>query len=327
MSGAKGGWSEASLLAWLGRRGVPIGTVGSPMHDAAVLKSRGRTVVCVDQVLVGVHARADVPAAQLGRKGVDRAASDLAATAAEPAGFLLALRLEPTASEAWAKALLRGAIARARQLGADVVGGDIAGGPGPSGLAVTGIGHLAGRAKPPGRDRAKPGDLVLVTGPTGGSGLGRHLRIEPRLAAGQSLWRAGARAMMDVSDGLGIDLTRLARASDVAIELVRVPVHRDARRAARTSGRTAEQHALEDGEDHELLVCLAPAAARRLLGAALDRTFSEAPGLAVVGRVRSGAGLWVPGPTGALEAWRGAGFVHGSANGSASGPAIGRAKR
>ena len=282
------------------------------MHDAAVLPDRGRLVVCVDQVLVGVHARVDVPAAQLGRKGVDRAASDLAATAARPAGFLLALRLGPDATEAWAKALLGGAIARARELGADVVGGDIAGGAGPSGLAVTGIGHLPGRARPPGRDRAKPGDLVLVTGATGGSGLGRHLRIEPRLEAGSLLWRAGARALMDVSDGLGIDLTRVARASGVAIDLERVPVHRDARRAARTSGRTPEQHALEDGEDHELIACMAPAATRRLLGPDLDGALPGAPGLRVVGRVRRGEGLRVAGPAGRLEPWTGAGFVHGS---------------
>jgi thiamine-monophosphate kinase len=154
---------------------------------------------------------------------------------------------------------------------------------------------------------------VLLTGPVGGSGRGRHLDFEPRIAAGLALARAGVRCMMDTTDGLALDLWRLAEASGVRIDLEFVPLHRDARARARASGRSALEHALADGEDYELLATLGPEAAARL-----PRTGALA-GLAAIGRVRRGRGLYVPraGPDGeprggaALERWRGGGFVHG----------------
>ncbi len=319
-SQGSGGWDEARLLAWLARRGVPRGVVGSAMHDAAVLGGQfvfparaapGRLVVCTDQAIVGVHVTAEASPARLGRKAIDRTASDLAATAAMPVGFLVTLRLGDGANEHGARAILRGAIARARALGADVVGGDISAGPGATGVAVTALGHIPGDRRPPGRDRARPGDVVLVTGPTGGSALGRHLAITPRLGAGRALWKAGARALMDVSDGLGIDLERLARASGVAIHLRLIPEHRDALRAAHASGRSPRDHALEDGEDHELIACMAPAKAR----AALASGIPGAPAARLVGTVVAGDGLHLVGDDGVPRRWRGSGFVHRSRTG------------
>jgi thiamine-monophosphate kinase len=87
---------------------------------------------------------------------------------------------------------------------------------------------------------------------------------------------------MDISDGLAWDLHRLARASGVQLLLERVPVHRDARRASRESGRSPLEHALHDGEDHELVATL-PA------GAALPAGTMES------GRVREGRGLLLGG--------------------------------
>jgi thiamine-monophosphate kinase len=95
--------------------------------------------------------------------------------------------------------------------------------------------------------------------------------------------------MMDVSDGLALDLSRIAEASEVRIDLDRVPVHRDARRLARTSGRSAREHALHDGEDHELLATVDRAAGDRLLATARGRF----PGLWAIGVVREGRGLWI----------------------------------
>jgi thiamine-monophosphate kinase len=197
-------------------------------------------------------------------------------------------------------------VRRANELGAPIVGGDLCAADGAPSFACTALGVFTSRRTPPGRDRARVGQVVVATGAFGGSLLGRHLSIEPRVAAGQALFAAGATALMDVSDGLGIDLERLSRASAVRIVLEHVPVHRAARRRARSTGRTALDHALEDGEDHELLATLAPASARALLARGV-------PGCAdacVIGRVERGAGLELALPE-RTGPWRGRGFVHG----------------
>ena len=298
-------WNEARLLDWIATWTRPDPLVGSRGHDAAVLARPGaRTVWCTDQAAVGVHAANGVPPARLGAKAIARTASDLAATAAEPVGCLVALRAPAETTERWIRAALDGARRRADELGLPIVGGDLAQVPGPASLAVSAFGRLPGRRRPPGRDRARAGQVLVATGPFGGSGLGRHLRIEPRLAAGRALWAAGATAMMDVSDGLGIDADRLARASGLELVLERVPLHRDAARAARRSGRAALDHALGDGEDHELLATLPAAAAARLEGEL---------GLLRLGRVRAGRpGLVLDlGDPGRDGPWRGTGWVHG----------------
>jgi thiamine-monophosphate kinase len=150
-----------------------------------------------------------------------------------------------------------------------------------------------------------------LTGPVGGSRLGRHLEPRPRFDEAHFLARGGARALMDVSDGLALDLARLADASRVRIELTRVPVHADARRAARASGRSPRAHALGDGEDHELLATLAPQAWAHLEG----RARGLFPALSVIGRVAPGSGLFLGrrADSDPLEPWdRGGGWIHGS---------------
>ncbi len=274
-------WSEDSLHRWLLTRPRPAALAGSRGHDAAVLRSLGgRPVVCVDQTLLGVHADPEVRPRDLGRKAASRALSDLAATAATPRALTLALAAPAESDERWLRRVIEGVAAAAEACGAGLVAGDLACTPGPVTLAVTALGELPGRRRPPGRDRARPGQLVVLTGPVGGSRAGRHLRFWPRVAEGRALWEAGATALMDVSDGLAWDLHRLARTAGVRIDLERVPVHRDARRAARESGRTPLDHALHDGEDHELIACL-PAGARL------------PEGCVPIGRVRRGAGLWL----------------------------------
>lgn len=283
-------WDELSLHRWLARTLGADGLAAGFGNDAAVL-ARGlrRPVVCVDQLVEGVHCAPGTPPGRMGRKACARALSDLAASAARPCAVLAALRAPAGIDETRLRAVLRGVARCAHDHGAALVGGDITRGSGALSLSVTALGELDA-PRPVSRAASRAGDLVVATGPFGGSRLGRHLRIVPRLAEGRWLARRGARAMMDVSDGLGIDLARLARASGVRIDLDRVPVHPDARRAARRDGRSALEHALADGEDHELVATLAPAALERALREAPRRC----PGLAVIGRVRAGAGLRVP---------------------------------
>ena len=116
--------------------------------------------------------------------------------------------------------------------------------------------------------------------------------------------------MIDVSDGLAKDLSRLASASGLDARLDAVPLHRDARRAAKASARTALEHALFDGEDHELVASLPEAAARRWL--------SEWPAGRRLGRLakRSKSArsqIFLPSADGSSVALESVGgYVHGS---------------
>jgi len=304
-------WSEASLhrftRALLGsaRASRRVG------NDAAVLRAPlPRPVACVDQTIEGVHFESGTSAALVGRKACARALSDLAASAAEPHAVLLALRAPREASEAYLHGLIRAVASTAERHGAALVGGDTSCARGPLALSVTALGSLPAAIEPVSRDRARAGQLVVATGAFGGSLLGRHLAIEPRFAAGRWLVELGATAMMDVSDGLALDLSRIAELSSVRIELGTVPIHRDARRMARRSGRSAQEHALCDGEDHELVATLPRSALTR----ALRTAPRHCPGFVVLGRVLAGRGLFVLRDEGSDQVvrWSGrGGWVHG----------------
>jgi len=284
-------WNEDSLHRWLQRRLAPHGLAAGLGNDAAVLRaSVERPVLCADQALEGVHFEAGARAALVGRKACARALSDLAASAAEPRAVLLTVRAPRSEAEARLRSLIGAVEAEALRHGASLVGGDLACGPGPLSLSVSALGELGARTTPVSRARARAGQVLVATGPFGGSLLGRHLRIEPRFAAGRWLVELGATAMMDVSDGLALDLSRIARASRVALFVGHVPIHRDARRRAKHSGRSALSHALFDGEDHELVATLPSASVERAVRDARRRF----PGFAVLGNVRRGQGVWLP---------------------------------
>jgi thiamine-monophosphate kinase len=271
----------------------------------------GRAVICADQVVEGVHVERGEAGRRIGRKAAGRALSDLAATAAHPVALLACVAAPRAETPERLRAILAGVDAKAREHGAALVGGDLSSTRGALTVAVTGLGeHPPVRRAPPGRDRARVGQVVLLSGPTGGSRLGRHLDPRPLFELASFLWARGATALMDVSDGLALDLSRLARASRVRIDLVRVPEHADARRAARESGRSARSHALADGEDHELLATLAPEDWRRARSAAARRF----PELGEVGRVLPGRGLWLaPRPGARPVPWDGVGgWIHGA---------------
>ena len=281
-------WSELSLHRWLAKRAKPAELVGSQGHDAAVLRQRGeRPVLCVDACVEGVHFSSKDPLAQVGRKAASRVLSDLGACGANPRALLLALRAPAEWRERDLRALIKAVDRQGRSFGAPLVGGDTTLAPGPLALTVTGFGGLPGRRKPVGRDRARPGQVVLLTGPVGGSLLGRHLRFTPRVEEGSFFARLGATAMMDVSDGLALDLARIAAASGVRIVVEPLPIHPDARRRSRSTGRSPEEHALTDGEDHELIVVL-PKAIWERSQSTVARRF---PQVSVLGRVERGQGV------------------------------------
>jgi thiamine-monophosphate kinase len=255
----------------LGGRSAALGL----RDDAAVLglgTSDGPVVASVDSVVEGIHF--DLALSSLhdvGWKALMRALSDVAAMGAHPVGALVALCVPGLEQgDGTAVGVMEGVAEASAASGCPVVGGDVSG---ASELiaVVTVLGTLrAGAAVT--RAGARAGDALFVTGPCGGSAAGlrllragarlgdaveRHLRPTASLAEGALAQRTGVHAMIDVSDGLALDLHRLADASGIGFELAEVPVDTDA---------TLDE-ALGGGEDYELLMAVDPGAADDLVRA------------------------------------------------------------
>jgi thiamine-monophosphate kinase len=243
--------------------------------DAAVLDlpTGGPLVVSVDSVVEGVHVDlALCSPGDVGWKALMGALSDLAAMGAAPLAALVALCVPGGAGDGeLALGVMAGVAEASAASGCPVVGGDVSEG-GEVMAAVTVLGTVdPGGPAPVSRAGAQPGDAVFVTGPCGGSAAGLRVlraaaggrrdadragedlarayrRPVARLREGQAARRACAHAMIDVSDGLALDLHRLADASHVGFELAAVPV---------APGATLDE-ALGGGEDYELLVAVEP---------------------------------------------------------------------
>lgn len=253
--------------------------------DAAVVRiagSRFDVVLTTDAVIEGVHFRRDARPGAIGHKAAARVLSDLAAMGAEPLHLLTNLVAPPTATWSSIEQMYRGAARICGRHGAAIIGGDTASGPLLE-LHVFGVGRVPeGRAVL--RSGGQPGDAIFVTGALGGSLKGRHLAFEPRVREGIFL-RRWATAMMDVSDGLALDLHRLCRASGVGADLdsERIPVSRAAR---------GVRAALSDGEDFELLLTVP-----RRRAVSFERAWRRAFSLRCtrIGDLRAGRGIRLDG--------------------------------
>lgn len=233
-------------------------------------------VVATDSIAEGTHFPAGTPAASVGHRCLAVNLSDIAAMAAEPLWFSLALSL-PESDEEWVGEFARGLFSLADRFGVELVGGDTV--RGPLGATVT----IQGRARPGRairRSGAAPGDGVWVTGHPGDAVAGRlllpqpdagvaaaalrrrFLYPEPRVHEGLAL--AGvASAMLDVSDGLDDDLRKLLAASGVGAEMDAGALPLSAELRAVRAGAAIEC-ALTGGDDYELCFTVRPADEPRL---------------------------------------------------------------
>jgi len=251
----------------VGRRTTPANEVHVG-DDAAVLASvPGETVLSTDAAVWGVHLDATLfPLEDLGFKAVAAALSDLAAMGARPRALVVAVGA-PAGTDL--EELHRGVADAAGVANCAVVGGDLTRASDVI-VVVTVLGECPSRGAVL-RSGARPGDEILVTGPLGraAAGLRRrrdgarlddelvvaHRRPWPRLDEGVAARGAGVHAMMDLSDGLALDLHRLADASRVGFELEDIPVAR---------GATLDE-ALSGGEDYELVIATSDSARLRMI--------------------------------------------------------------
>ena len=273
---------------------MPVG----PGDDCAVVRcGREKLLITTDQVLDGVHfILTEHGPRAAGRKAMARNLSDIAAMAGAPLAAVACLTLPKGMGLGDCQAIYEGMRELADRFNCPVVGGDVGAWKGPLAISVT----IVGRPRPAGpilRSGAKVGDAVFVTGALGGAWkTRRHLEFTPRLDAARRLARRFAiHAMIDISDGLAVDLGHLCRASGVGARLVAadIPIHPDAAGLCHSSGNENEivppssetkrslgvrsrptaptraglRAALEDGEDYELLFTL-PARQARSLAAA-----------------------------------------------------------
>ena len=324
-------------LTWIEqlRRGVPTNDfvrlgIGD---DAAILDTRqSETVLTVDLLTEGVDFLLDeVEPQRIGRKALAVNLSDLAAMAAVPVAVLVALALPKRCgshgslevpprqwirAETLAPLLLEGMTPLLHKYNIALIGGDTNTWDGGLVISVTAIGRVTEHG-PLQRDGAKPGDRILVTGTLGGSILRHQFLFEPRVSEALHLnehYRINA--AIDISDGLSLDLARIATESRVGviIDTHHVPISDDAHELTTRPSPLAPrhsplEHALYDGEDFELLLAVPPDEAKRLIA---TQPLLSLPGVQLtdIGKFVAEPGQWLRDSNGVMQKITPQGFVH-----------------
>ena len=252
-------------------RGRARKVFASAGDDCAIVKipeSKKYLVLKTDCVVEGVHFARGTNASDVGWKAMMRPLSDFAAASAVPQFALVTLIVPQQTHVAWVQGLYRGLRRAANRFKVSVVGGETSSTPGPIAISVSVIGSVEKR-RAASRRGGRSGDDLFVTGRLGGALRQKHLKFVARIAESRWLTKNfSIHAMMDLSDGLGTDLPRLARASKVGFEVKRekLPVARDA----------SINDAISEGEDYELLFAIS-ARDRTRLEREWRRNFPELP--------------------------------------------------
>ena len=261
--------NEFDYIAWLRGRTpvhprVPVG----PGDDCAVLQTRPEVpwLVTTDMLLEGCHFMpADAGAQRVGRKAIAVNLSDIAAMGGRPVAAFVSVGMPRGQADCLAEELYLGMRSIADEFDTALAGGDTNSWDGGLVIAVT----LLGEPGPQGpilRKGAQPGDWLMVTGPLGGSLLGKHLDFTPRVREALALQaQAPLHAMIDISDGLAADVNHLCEESrcGALLRAEAIPISAAAHQMA--DARTPLEHALGDGEDFELAFAVAAADGERLL--------------------------------------------------------------
>lgn len=252
--------SELDLIQMISRK---IGTNPSIVRgigdDSAVLKytkDKYQLFTC-DMLIEGTDFFPHTASRDIGHKALACSLSDIAAMGGKPKYALISLGLPSKQTKEFINGFYKGALALAGKFNTIIVGGDLSSSEKII-VDVSMIGEVVKKNLTL-RSGAKPGDMILVSGPLGGSLYGRHLKFTPRLKEAHYLVsNYQISAMLDISDGLSLDLLRLTLASSVGaiIYAELIPVSDEAHSLA---------EALNMGEDYELLFTLSPKEARKLI--------------------------------------------------------------
>jgi thiamine-monophosphate kinase len=240
---------------------LPLGkeVVAGAGEDCAVVKTpagRDFLVLKTDCIVEGVHFLRGASPLDIGWKAMMRPLSDFAATSALPQFVLITLITSAQTEVEWVKRLYRGLHRAARRFKVSIVGGETSSTRGPTAISVSVAGFVE-KDRWVTRRGGKDGDDLFVTGRLGGATTRKHLQFIPRIAESRWLTKNfSIHAMMDLSDGLGVDLPRLARASKVGfqIDMENLPLNRGAE----------IDNAISEGEDYELLFAISPHQSKRL---------------------------------------------------------------
>jgi thiamine-monophosphate kinase len=293
--------------------------------DAAITVPGGAVATSVDALVDGVHFRLDrTPLPAVGHKALATALSDLAAMGAAAGEAYVVLGVPPELGEEECLALLEGVLRVAEATGTQLAGGDLTRSP-VLWASVTAVGYEQPPAPFVRRDGARPGDRLVVSGPLGAAAAGlallekpdlgrdltaaiaaalrdRQLEPWPRLDAGRALGAAGARAMIDLSDGIAGDAGHLAKASGVGLRLeaAALPLADGVAEVAEAAGWDPLELAA-GGEDYELLAALPAEVAGPAAEVGTELSLGSA-GVTLVGEVVAGAGSEIRRPDGRLLA-------------------------
>ena len=286
-------------------------------------------VVKTDPVAAGIHFFADDKPEDIAWKALAVNVSDLAAKAAIPRVYLMALSFPEAPKRDWMQRFAHGLGQAQEKFGMHLIGGDTDRRPGPLTVSITVLGEVASGAMLR-RGKANVGDQIYVSGALGSAALGlalrrdaslahrlaltsgetalalaRYLRPEPRLALRCAL--ACASAAMDLSDGLIKDLGRMCRASSCAarVSLAMLPLDSCMRKTV-----TLDQERWADvvggGDDYEILTTVPPSRVRDFVAAA------QSAGVTVsrIGAITAGSGVEVIGLDGSPLTFDRAGYDH-----------------
>jgi len=301
--------------------------------DAAAWKvdSHHLSLLTTDMLLDGVHFRlAETTASALGHKALAQNLSDIAAMGGWPTVAVIALGLTPAVDETWVREFYRGVAALAKSARCAIAGGDIVRAPALI-ISVTVAGEVR-RTRMRLRSGARAGDVAAVTGPLGLAAAGlktlgagaavvidagsleavraAYFTPQPRLGEGRYLGsQRSVRALMDISDGLSTDATRMAKASklDVVLDAAALVPDRALTTAASALDLDPMDLMLNGGDDYELLAAIEPRAFKHVADGFRKR-FGRP--LAALGRFAPGDGrVWID-RLGKREAVAPAGYDH-----------------